>query len=150
MAMELIGITENGTAARPVDDLPDMAVEVMEATTDMYAAGSYAPPWIGYLAIEDGQCVGTCAFKEAPQDNRVELAFFTFPDYEGRGIATRMAGSLVGIAMRAAPGVTIAAQTLPEESAATAVLRKNGFRFIAEVEDPEDGPVWEWQRESSE
>jgi RimJ/RimL family protein N-acetyltransferase len=145
-ALELVAITAEGAPERPLGELPEMALEVMAATAGMYAAGTYAPPWIGYLAIEDGVCVGTCAFKEPPVDNRAELAFFTFPEHEGRGVATRMTGLLVEIALRAAPGVTIAAQTLPEENAATTVLRRNGFRFIAEVEHPEDGPVWEWQR----
>jgi hypothetical protein len=26
------------------------------------------------------------------------------------------------------------------------VLEKNGFRFVGEAEDPEDGPVWRWER----
>ena len=144
--MKLNGITASGGLAEPVATLDDMVKEVMAATADMYAAGVFEPPWIGYLAIEDGQCVGTCAFKEPPQDNRVELAFFTFPEHEGRGVATRMTELLIGIAVAADPAVTIAAQTLPEESAATAVLRRNGFRLIGEVENDEDGIVWEWQR----
>ena len=46
---------------------------------------------------------------------------------------------------RVSPEITIAAQTLPEENASTAVLKKNGFQLIAELEHPEDGKVWEWQ-----
>jgi [ribosomal protein S5]-alanine N-acetyltransferase len=39
----------------------------------------------------------------------------------------------------------VAAQTLPEESASTSVLKKLGFRLVGQVEHPEDMPVWEWQ-----
>lgn len=144
--MELVEITAEGVPARPIEGLPDMAREVMAATAEMYAAGSYEPPWIGYLAVEDGRCVGTCAFKEPPAYNRAELAYFTFPEFEGKGVATRMIALLIALAVRAAPDVVLAAQTLPEESASTAVLRKNGFARVAEIDDPEDGPVWEWQR----
>jgi hypothetical protein len=26
------------------------------------------------------------------------------------------------------------------------VLRKNGFEFIGDVVEPDDGPVWRWER----
>ena len=41
--------------------------------------------------------------------------------------------------------MTVFAQTLPEESASTSILRKLGFRLLGRVEHPEDGPVWEWE-----
>lgn len=41
--------------------------------------------------------------------------------------------------------VLIAAQTLPQESASTTILRRLGFALVGTVDHPEDGPVWEWQ-----
>jgi hypothetical protein len=41
--------------------------------------------------------------------------------------------------------VIATAQTLPRESASTAILKKLGFVLIGTVNDPEDGEVWEWQ-----
>ena len=76
-------------------------------------------------SIEDDACVGFCGFKSPPQSNRVEIAYFTFPEYESRGIATRMANELIRLALDKMPAVTVAAQTLPEENASTAVLKKN-------------------------
>lgn len=64
-------------------------------------------------------------------------------------MATRMVQALLRIAFDAVPGLTIAAQTLPGENASTAVLKKLGFHFVAELEHPEDGKVWEWQLENS-
>jgi len=122
----------------------------MSSTAELYMSAGYVPPWTGYLAIEKDQCVGTCAFKSPPQDNCVEIAYFTFPGHEGHGVATRMAQALVQIAFEAVPGLTIAAQTLPEESASTSVLKKLGFQFAAELEHPEDGKVWEWRLRNSE
>jgi RimJ/RimL family protein N-acetyltransferase len=146
--MELIEIKKNGTSSKPIcddTDNADLINTVMSSTSELYSSAGYVPPWIGYLAFEDNQYVGTCAFKAPPQDNRVEIAYFTFPDYEGKGVATRMAQSLVKIAFEAIPELTIAAQTLPEENASTNVLKKLGFQFAVELEHPEDGKIWEWR-----
>jgi ribosomal-protein-alanine N-acetyltransferase len=143
--MELIAITENGELAKPVSSVPPVVAEVVEGTTRLYREVGYEPPWIGYVAVENGICVGTCAFKSPPRNNRVEIAYFTFPEHESRGVATRMAAELIRLALDQMPSVTVAAQTLPEESASTSILKKLGFRFVESVEHPEDGLVWEWQ-----
>jgi RimJ/RimL family protein N-acetyltransferase len=143
--LELIAITESGELAKPVPATPQIAAEVVGATTQLYRAVGYEPPWIGYLAIENGTCVGTCGFKSPPQNNRVEIAYFTFPGHESRGVATRMASKLIRLASDRTPAVTVAAQTLPEENASTSVLKKLRFRLVGTVEHPEDGLVWEWQ-----
>lgn len=143
--MELVAITESGETAKPVPPAPHAAAEVVEAMTRLYRAVGYVPPWVGYLAVEDGACVGTCAFKSPPQDGRVEIAYFTFPGHESRGVATRMASELIRLALGEMPSLTVAAQTLPEENASTSVLKKLRFRLVGSVEHPEDGPVWEWQ-----
>lgn len=142
--MKLVAITRDGTPDEPIADLPAEANGVLEATRSLYGRSGYVPPWVGYLVTEDGVCVGTCAFKTAPVRGRVEIAYFTFPAHEGRGVATRMAGALVELARRTAADVRITARTLPERNASTSVLRRTGFAFDGEVEDPEDGTVWEW------
>ena len=143
--MKLIAITENGELAKPLSSTPPIAADVIGAMTRLYRIVGYQPPWIGYLALENGACVGTCGFKSPPQNNRVEIAYFTFPEYESRGVATRMAAELIRIALDELPDVTVAAQTLPEENASTSILKKLRFRLVGTVEHPEDGLVWEWQ-----
>lgn len=143
--MELIAITENGEMAKPVTSMPQIAAEVVKATTQLYRSVGYEPPWIGYLAIENDACVGTCAFKSPPQNNRVEIAYFTLPGHEFHGVATRMGSELIRLALDKLPGVTVAAQTLPEENASTSVLKKLRFHLVGTVEHAEDGLVWEWQ-----
>ena len=143
--LELLAITQNGQLARSVVAAPPIAAEIVEATVQLYRAAGYQPPWIGYLALENNICVGTCGFKSPPQNNRVEIAYFTFPEHEARGVATRMASDLIRVARAELPGVMVAAQTLPEESASTSILKKLGFRLVGTVEHPEDGTVWEWQ-----
>jgi [ribosomal protein S5]-alanine N-acetyltransferase len=143
--MELIAITENGELIKPVPFMPSLAAEIVEATTQLYRTVGYELPWIGYLALEDSTCVGSCGFKSPPQNNRVEIAYFTFPGNESRGVATRMASELIRLALDKMPAVTVAAQTLPEENASTSILKKLQFRFVGTLEHPEDGLVWEWQ-----
>src|SRR6185436_11880854 len=142
--LELIAITENGEPAKPMASMPVMVAEVVGATTQLYSSVGYEPPWIGYLAFEDDICVGACGFKSPPEDNRVEIAYFTFPEHESRGMATQMASELIRLAREKLPAVTVAAQTLPEENASTSVLKKLRFRLACTLEHPEDGPVWEW------
>jgi len=143
--LELIAITENGELEKPILFAPPVAAEIVEAMTQLYRAVGYELPWIGYLAIENDTCVGTCGFKSPPQNNRVEIAYFTFPGYESRGVATRMASELIRLALNKMPALTVAAQTLPEENASTSVLKKLRFRLVDTLEHPEDGLVWEWQ-----
>jgi RimJ/RimL family protein N-acetyltransferase len=145
MGLQLIAITQDGKLEKPLASVSPPASEVVEATTQLYKAVGYEPPWIGYLALENGSCVGSCAFKSPPKNNRVEIAYFTFPGHESRGVATQMASALIRIATNETPEVTVAAQTLPEENASTSILKKLKFSFVGSVEHPEDGLVWEWQ-----
>jgi len=143
--LRLIPIDRSGTLEEPIAAFPDAARTVCAATVALYEAVGFVPPWIGYLGIVDGQVIGTCAFKAPVNANRVEIAYFTFPEFEGRGFATRMAQELVSLAHGASPGVLMVAQTLPEENASTTILRRLGFQFAGPVQHPEDGLVWEWQ-----
>ena len=124
---------------------PPALSEVLQATAALYESAGFVPPWICYLAILDGHCVGTCGFKTAPVQGRVEIAYFTFPPFEGRGIATAMAGELLAMATNADPSVRVTARTLPQRNASHRVLEKLGFRSAETVDDPEDGTVLEWR-----
>ena len=142
----LVAIGADGAPGEPLPDLPDGIAAVLEGTAAMYRETGFVPPWTGYVALEDGRCVGTCAFKGPPSDGRVEIAYFTFAGHEGRGVATRMAGALLRIAAATEPAATVVAQTLPAENASTAVLRKLGFALAGSFESDEDGTVWVWER----
>lgn len=142
--VHLLAIDRDGQA-QTTPALDDVARGVCQATGAMYARTGFEPPWVGYLAALDGQLVGTCAFKTPPHDGQVEIAYFTFPAYEGRGIATRMAAELVRLAHATDPQLTVTAQTLPNENASTSILKKLGFRRTDTVEHPEDGLVWQWE-----
>jgi len=102
-------------------------------------------PWGGYSAYADGVQVGECAFKSAPFDGHVEVAYHTFEAFERRGHATQMVRELVAIARRADPALVIIAQTLQETNASTRILQKLGFTCEGTVHHPEDGEVLEWR-----
>lgn len=140
-------VTRHGLVLAPHEPT---AVAIAADTARFLASGAAPAPWGGYLALE-GQMrrvVGTCGFKGAPDaDGAAEIAYFTFPGEEGRGVATAMAVALVDVARASGPEVAIVrAHTLPERSASCRVLEKAGFQHAGDVIDPEDGPVWRWER----
>lgn len=107
-------------------------------------------PWISYLAIDHASrmIIGTCAFKGNPnQEKTVEIAYFTFPGHEGKGYATAMAHALTQIALSQPDVPQVIAHTLPQTNASTKVLQNVGMKFVGDVIDPEDGPVWRWRYE---
>ena len=146
--MHLVSIPRDGDVSLSGITLPEIATSVVAATARLYAQRGYVEPWFGYLAIEGGKCVGTCGFTSPPAESVVEVAYFTFPDFEGRGVATGMAQQLVSIAQKYDPSVRIIAHTLTEENASTHILKKNGFTLAGTVDHPEDGKIWKWSYES--
>lgn len=143
--LSLLPIGRDGVIPQPGLVVAGIAAAVAEATARMYEVTGFKPPWIGYLARSGEQIVGTCAFKAAPSDGAVEIAYFTFPGNEGQGIATVMARQLIDIAYATDRSLKIIAHTPPEKNAANAVLHKLGFLLLGDYEDPVDGTVWEWE-----
>lgn len=112
-----------------------------------------AERWGGYLAVDEMSdlIVGSCAFKGPPRrDGTVEIAYYTFGPYEGRGYAKSMARALISIAHSSPDVRHVIAHTLPERNPSTSVLRSVGMHFVGEVRDPDDGLVWRWQLESGD
>ncbi|MDB5429285.1 MAG: hypothetical protein JWP35_401 [Caulobacter sp.] len=119
---------------------------VAEALTDMTTDAGPAP-FNAYWAARAGMIVGLCSFKRGLDgEGAVEIAYFTFADFEGQGIAGAMVTGLLDIATRAG-AAALTAHTLPEPNASGAVLTRSGFTWMGEIEDPEDGRVWDWRRE---
>jgi [ribosomal protein S5]-alanine N-acetyltransferase len=147
--MRLVPIQQGGVVHEDIGPLPAAAEGVLAATSELYASAGHVPPWICYVAVVNDRIVGTCGFKAAPSDARVEIAYFTFPGYEDKGIATQMARHLISIARDADAHIIVAAQTLPARNASHRVLEKLGFTRIRAVQHPEDGLVLEWHKSLS-
>jgi len=145
-----------------ITNVMEWSADVARQTAPLFARLPRSWPWGGYLAASsssgDGpesstrrQVVGTCAFKDGPNaEGVVEIAYFIYPPYEGRGIATAMARALIAIARSQPNAPQVIAHTLPERNASTRVLEKSGLRFAGEVIDPEDGRVWRWELDRGE
>jgi RimJ/RimL family protein N-acetyltransferase len=131
----------------------------------LYASGDVSPDWLaalrrssgddadpwrhGFFVVEreGGRLIGSAGFKGPPDDEGVvEIAYGIVPSREGLGYATEAAGALMRFAGADARVRTLRAHTLPTANASTRVLAKCGFLHIADVVDPDDGPVWRWER----
>ena len=140
MYMELIPIREKSLAPT------ELCAEVHEQTLEFYKAIGYNEPWISYYLKDADELVGICSFKGKPEDsNRVEIAYLTFEQHQGKGYGSKMCALLLEIA-NAHSNVSVFAQTLPEVNASTSILTKNGFQHTGNAVDSEAGEVWEWIR----
>ena len=74
----------------------------------------------------------------------VEIAYYTFPPFEGHGYATAMARRLRELAAATNAVREVVALTLPEANASTRVLEKVGFRRAGDAMDSDQGRVWRW------
>lgn len=110
--------------------------------------------WWSWLAVLKDQnvLIGNSGFKGPPIDHAVEIGYEVAKSLRGIGLATEIAAVLVDHAF-AFPDVShVLAHTLAEENASCNVLRKCGFHFVKEIDDPEDGSIWQWKlnREEAE
>ena len=137
---------------RLADGLRDFFVsgEVSPAWLERLRATKLADPWTnGFAVIETSTetVVGSAGFKGPPDaEGTVEIAYAIVPTRENRGYATETAAALVAFAFNDPRVRIVRAHTLPTANASTRVLTKCLFAHTGEVVDPEDGPVWRWQR----
>ena len=101
--MHLLPIPRDGRVQPSGVTLPEVAMSAILSTAQMYERRGYVEPWVGYLAIEGRKCVGICGFTSPPVGELAEIAYFTFPEFEKRGVATRMAQRLISIAQECDP-----------------------------------------------
>lgn len=144
MNIELLPIKELLRDNEEFYDNPDCE-DSLQMSLLFYAKVGYRIPWIGYYVRMNGELVGNAGFKGRPIDNKVEIAYGTFPSFQKMGVGTEICKQLVQLARATDPFVRIMARTLMEENYSTRILRKNGFKWLGVVMDPDDGEVWEWE-----
>lgn len=149
--MMLVPIEQGGAVDVAAEDASGSVAGVLEQTAALYRRRGFCPPWIGYLALEQGIWIGTCGFAGQPENGEIEIAYFTFPGQEGRGVATRMATELIAQTRTAVmlSGLVYVAHTLPQENASTTILRRLGFSLAGPIDHPEDGSIWKWRMTES-
>lgn len=144
MNIELLPIKELLRDNGEFYDNPDCQ-DSLQMSLLFYAKVGYRIPWIGYYVRMNGKLVGSAGFKGKPIDNKVEIAYGTFPSFQKMGIGTEICRQLVQLARATDPAVRIMARTLMEENYSARILRKNGFKWLGVVMDSDDGEVWEWE-----
>ena len=118
--------------------------EIFKSYPEYYFKTGYNPPWIGYFVIGEGKVLGVGGFIGQPKDGIVEIAYNTFKEYEGQGIASFSCQQLISIAKATDPQIIIIAKTSPEQNASTKILQRNRFKFTRIVQDEDIGDAWEW------
>ena len=119
--------------------------QLLEMYEGFYSKVGFHLPWVGYLILSENHIVGSCGFTGKPNNGEVELAYWTFKQFERQGIATFACKELISIARREIPTVKIMAKTAPENNASTRILAKNGFQYSRVVQDEEIGDAWLWE-----
>lgn len=117
---------------------------LLEMYDDYYPKIGFNLPWVSYLVIRHDKVVGSCSFTGQPIAGKVEIAYWTFKEFEGQGIASFACKELISISQSADPKVTIIAKTAPEHNASTKILERNKFIFTEIVQDEEIGDAWLW------
>ena len=136
---------------------------VADGLHEFYKSDDVSPKWLaalrsatgpdpwrhGFFVVhrEQRRVIGSAGFKGPPDSSgMIEIAYGIVPDSQGQGYATEAAMALVDFAVASGEVRLVRAHTLPVANASTRVLLKCGFRHTDSVVDPEDGPVWRWER----
>jgi RimJ/RimL family protein N-acetyltransferase len=117
---------------------------LLDVYEEYYRKNGFHPPWHAYLFFDQQVAVGVCGFTGPPIQGRVELAYYIFKEYEGRGVGTRVCAIMVEVFNQLDTADILYARTAPEQNASTKILIRNDFRFSSMVQDHEIGDAWEW------
>jgi [ribosomal protein S5]-alanine N-acetyltransferase len=98
-----------------------------------------------HFFVSQDALIGSGGFVGPPQDGVVEIGYELAPAFRGKGLGTAAAGALVEKARATGAVTTVIANTLAHDNPSTGVLRRLGFRWVRELFDPEDGPIWRWK-----
>ena len=122
----------------------DDCQQLLQIYDEFYPKIGFNIPWIAYFIVKQDKIVGSCSFVGKPQDGKVEIAYWTFKEFEGQGIATFACKELLKIAKETDQTVSVIAKTAPEKNASTRILENNNFTFTEIVQDEEIGDAWLW------
>lgn len=142
--MKLIAIQINEDKSKTVFLTKDCQ-DLLEAYENYYPIIGFHFPWVGYFIFNDNKIVGSCGFTGIPTNDQVEIAYWTFKEFENQGIASFACKELIKIAKNKNKNIKIIAKTAPEHNASTKILEKNNFIYSEIVQDDEIGDAWLWK-----
>lgn len=122
-------------------------LDVFQYSLDKITEHPASTQWWTYLMIlkEAPILIGNCGYKGMPDVNgMVEIGYEIAEKYQNRGLATEAAQGLVKHAFQAPSVQKVQAHTLAGKNPSVRVLEKCNFKFIKEINDPEDGLIWQW------
>lgn len=109
-------------------------------------AGQSALWCLGFymVAAWDDRIVGSCGFKGAPVEGRVEIGYGVSPDARRQGHATRAVAELINIAANSLQVRSVLAQVNPANLGSTRVVQKLGFTARGRQLDHEGEMLVQW------
>ncbi|SFC30591.1 Acetyltransferase (GNAT) family protein [Flexibacter flexilis DSM 6793] len=131
-----------------LDDWSEFGVDALRYALDKLAENPEENGWWTYWAVHphDQKLIGGGGYKGQPSpDGVVEIGYEIAPSYRNCGLATEMAKGLITNAFSHQNVTIILAHTLAQENPSTKVLRKCGFTMVAQLHDPNEGFIWQWQ-----
>lgn len=122
--------------------------EAIDFTLEKLTEHPHQADWWMHFFLADGGAllVGSGGFVGPPSGGVVELGYEIAPKFRNQGLATAAARAMVEKAASASNAVRmVIAHTLAHENPSTGVLRRLGFSRVAELDDPDEGPIWRWE-----
>jgi [ribosomal protein S5]-alanine N-acetyltransferase len=126
----------------------EFGTPALKYSLEKITSGENEQGWWTYFPIHkaDKKLIGSCGYKGAPDTNGiVEIGYEIAGDYRNQGLATEVVSVLIKNAFANENVKAVQAHTLAEINASTKVLAKCGFVKIQEIDDPEDGKIWQWK-----
>lgn len=126
----------------------ELIPELLQFSLKNLRLGTILPHWLTHMLIlkEPQIMVGIAGYKGNPNPQGVvEIGYSIAKSYQGKGLATQAARTLIERAFATKEVTVVRAHTLPQENPSTSVLKKVGMTFIGEFEDEQDGKVWRWE-----
>jgi len=105
------------------------------------------PPGSSWLIVADGEVVGVCSLKGAPDATGLaEIGYGVAGERRRRGHATAAVACLIEFVRDRTSILGLTAETAVANIASQSVLEANGFGRVGTRADPDDGDLLIWRR----
>ena len=126
----------------------EFGAPIFEYTLERLKSNPEDAEWWSWLPVlrETNELVGSCGFKGKPNaDGEVEIGYEIAAAHRQKGLGTEAALALRDLAFRSAEVKKVIAHTLAEQNPSTRILAHCGMVKVADLIDPDEGPVWRWE-----
>lgn len=143
----------SGRAPEPLTLVGDSAIappEVMAMLAELAASirAGFAPS--AWMIVEAGEIVGLLSAVRPPADGELAIGYGVAPSRQRRGAASRAVADILRWAESEPRVRRVTAETSTANLPSQRTLERNGFQITGTREDPEDGPLVCWERQTGE